>query len=146
VLSGPDGVQTLRARRLVIATGAYDLPVAFPGWTLPGVLTAGAVQTFLKSQKLRVADRFVLAGAHPLLFVVADLLRRAGADIAEVAFARGLPGPREMLSSLPAIPGHVGMLAEMSASIAKLVAAGIPVRPRTVVQRAVGDQKLDALD
>ena len=71
-------------RRLLIATGAYDLPVAFPGWTLPGVMTAGAVQSLLKSQKLVAPGPFVLAGLHPLLIVVADQLLKSGAEIAEV--------------------------------------------------------------
>ena len=70
---------------LLIATGAYDLPVAFPGWTLPGVMSAGGVQTLMKSQFLRPGQRFVLAGSHPLLLLVADLLLKSGAQVAEVA-------------------------------------------------------------
>lgn len=100
-----EGPELVRARRLLVATGAYDLPVAFPGWTLPGVLTAGGVQTLLKSQRLLAARRLVLAGSHPLLLLVADQLRAAGAEIAEVAFARGLPRPQEALAALPAVPG-----------------------------------------
>ncbi len=57
--------QVWQARQVLIATGAYDLPVAFPGWTLPGVMAAGGVQTLLKSQFLQPGRRFVLAGAHP---------------------------------------------------------------------------------
>ncbi|MFD0514374.1 FAD-dependent oxidoreductase [Streptomyces aureus] len=59
------GTRVLGTRRLLIATGAYDLPVAFPGWTLPGVMTAGGVQTLVKAQKMAPVGDVVLAGAHP---------------------------------------------------------------------------------
>jgi NADPH-dependent 2,4-dienoyl-CoA reductase/sulfur reductase-like enzyme len=141
-LAGQDGPKRIQARRLLIATGAYDLPVAFPGWTLPGVMMAGAVQGFLKSQRLLVAKRFVLAGSHPLLLVVAEQLRAAGADIAEVAFARGLPGIGEALRAAPAVPGHVGLLAETASSVARLVAAGVRISTRTIVTAAHGQGAL----
>lgn len=83
-------VRRLRARRIVVATGAYDLPVAFPGWTLPGVMAAGGVQTFLKAQLLIPGRRIVLVGAHPLQLIVAAQLVEAGADVVGVAFAQRL--------------------------------------------------------
>ena len=43
-LHGPQGPAYLQAHAIILATGAYDRPVAFPGWTLPGVMTAGAAQ------------------------------------------------------------------------------------------------------
>jgi NADPH-dependent 2,4-dienoyl-CoA reductase/sulfur reductase-like enzyme len=137
-LTGPDGSKRIRARRVLIATGAMDLPVAFPGWTLPGVMMAGAVQGFVKSQRLLVAQRVVLAGSHPLLLVVAEQLRAAGADIAEVAFARGIPGLGESLRALPAVPGHVSLFAETAASVARLIRAGVRISTRTIVTGAEG--------
>ncbi|MBN9630778.1 MAG: FAD-dependent oxidoreductase, partial [Actinobacteria bacterium] len=133
--------RTLRldARRVLIATGAYDLPVPLPGGTLPGVFMAGAVQGFLKSQKLRVADRLVLAGSHPLLFIVADQLRAAGADVVELAFARGLPSLREAVAALAAIPGHTRLLAELAGCVLRLVTSGTRIRTRTLVTAAEGD-------
>lgn len=59
---GPAGVRLLEPRAVLLTAGAYDLPVPFPGWTLPGVLTAGGVQTFVKAQGLLPGGRFVLAG------------------------------------------------------------------------------------
>src|SRR5206468_10726015 len=43
--------EKVRAQRIVVATGAYDRPIAFPGWDLPGVMTAGAAQSLVKSQR-----------------------------------------------------------------------------------------------
>ena len=44
--------RTVEAQKVLIAPGAHDRPVVFPGWTLPGVLTAGAAQTIVKTQRV----------------------------------------------------------------------------------------------
>lgn len=67
----------MRAARLVLATGALERPVPIPGWTLPGVMTAGAGQILLKASGL-VAERAVLAGSGPLLYLLAVQMVRAG--------------------------------------------------------------------
>lgn len=144
-ISGPDGAEIVPARKLLIATGAYDLPVALPGWTLPGVMTAGAVQGFIKGQRLLVSERLVLAGSHPLLLVAADQLRAAGADIVEVAFARGLPTLRECLGALPAVPGHVRLFTETAIAIGRLIKAGVRISTHTIVTRALGNDHVEAV-
>ncbi|MYW00426.1 hypothetical protein GT354_19500, partial [Streptomyces sp. SID3343] len=88
---GPEGVEVLLPRALLLTAGAYDLPVPMPGWTLPGFFTVGGLQAFLKGHRTLAGRRVVLAGAHPLLLIAAAQLVRAGADVAEVAFAQGLP-------------------------------------------------------
>lgn len=143
---GADGPGIITADRLLIATGAYDMPITFPGWTLPGVVTAGAVQTLLKSQRLLIASRLVLAGSHPMLIVVADQLRQAGAQIAEVAFARPVPGLRDALRSLPALPGHGKILAATARSLAGLLRSGTRITAPTIVARAHGDETVTAVD
>lgn len=60
----------LQARHLILATGATERPMPLPGWTLPGVMTAGAAQILLKSGGL-VAEGAVLVGSGPLLYLVA---------------------------------------------------------------------------
>lgn len=137
-VSAPEGGALVRTERLLIATGAYDMPVAFPGWTKPGVMTVGAVQSLLKSQKVLAGRRVVLAGSHPLLLIAAEQLLDAGAEIAEIAFARGLPSIAEMSRAVPAAPGHLGVFAEAGRSLAKIVARGVRVSTRTIVSEAVG--------
>ena len=66
------------ATHVVIATGALERPFPIPGWTLPGVMTAGAAQTLLKSSGLVPDGRTVLAGTGPLLFLLAWQFLRAG--------------------------------------------------------------------
>ena len=71
------------ARQLIIATGALERPTPIEGWTLPGVMTAGAMQTLLKSAMVP-SGRLVLAGSGPLLLLLALQLQRAGADVARI--------------------------------------------------------------
>ncbi len=82
--SQDSGTTWLAAERLVLATGAYDRPLPFPGWTLPGVLTAGGTQTLLKTMRVRPGDRALVAGTGPLLLVVAGQLHHAGVRVLAV--------------------------------------------------------------
>jgi len=66
------------AKRLLLATGALERPVPLPGWTWPGVMTAGAGQILLKASGV-IASRAVLAGSGPLLYLLAVQMARAGA-------------------------------------------------------------------
>lgn len=68
----------LTARRIILATGALERPMPFPGWTIPGVLTAGAAQIMLKTSGLVPAGPVVMAGSGPLLYLVAKQLLEAG--------------------------------------------------------------------
>lgn len=80
-----EGVQdSVAFDRLIIATGAFDRVVPFPGWTLPGVFTLGAAQIALKSQGLAIGRRTVLVGGGPLLPLVASQYLEAGAEVAAV--------------------------------------------------------------
>jgi NADPH-dependent 2,4-dienoyl-CoA reductase/sulfur reductase-like enzyme len=76
--------RTIRARRVLVAAGAIERPVPLPGWTLPGVMTAGAAQIALKTGDLVPAGRTVLAGQGPLVWLVAAQLVRAGAPPAAI--------------------------------------------------------------
>jgi len=73
-------IETRNCRALLVATGALERPFPIPGWTLPGVLTAGGVQTLLKSQALVPEGRVVIVGTGPLTLLVAAQLLAAGVD------------------------------------------------------------------
>jgi len=75
----------VEARRLVIATGARERFLPFPGWTLPKAVGVGGAQALLKSGAAVRGRRVVIAGSGPLLLPVAAALARAGARIALVA-------------------------------------------------------------
>ncbi|WP_416881359.1 NAD(P)/FAD-dependent oxidoreductase [Marivita sp.] len=67
----------LAADRVVLATGALERPMPVPGWTLPGVMTAGAGQILLKQSGV-LARNAVLVGSGPLLYLIATQMVRAG--------------------------------------------------------------------
>ena len=77
----PEGGRRLRWRSLVLATGARELFLPFPGWTLPSVIGAGGMQALVKQGLPVAGKRVVVAGTGPLLWAVADLLRRHGAIV-----------------------------------------------------------------
>ncbi|OAF18996.1 NAD(P)/FAD-dependent oxidoreductase [Bradyrhizobium neotropicale] len=75
------GSSFVKARRVILATGALERPFPIPGWTLPGVMTAGAAQTMLKSSALVPDGRTVIAGQGPLLWLLAAQILRLGGRI-----------------------------------------------------------------
>lgn len=76
--------EVLLAKRVIIATGALERPFPIKGWTLPGVLTAGAAQTMLKASGVVPAGKVVLAGTGPLLYLLAAQFLRAAIPVAAV--------------------------------------------------------------
>lgn len=74
-------VRSWRAKCVVLATGAMERPFPIPGWTLPGVMTAGAAQILLKSAKVVPTGGVVLAGCGPLLYLLGWQYLRAGVKI-----------------------------------------------------------------
>lgn len=80
-LLSPSGAHMHGARTVLIATGALERPFPIPGWTLPGVMTAGAAQTLLKSGGIVPEGPTVLAGTGPLLYLLAAQYARAGVKL-----------------------------------------------------------------
>lgn len=80
-LYGENAPKYIRAKNLVLSTGSYDTPVAFPGWTLPGVVTSGGTLVLLKNQRVAPGKRAVVSGTGPLLFSVAAHLIEAGVEV-----------------------------------------------------------------
>jgi len=74
-------VGSFEAKRVVLATGALERPFPIPGWTLPGVLTAGAAQILLKSAGEVPTEAPLLVGCGPLLYLLGWQYVRAGVPI-----------------------------------------------------------------
>ncbi|MBP2300562.1 NAD(P)/FAD-dependent oxidoreductase [Azospirillum picis] len=91
----------IAAGAVILASGAMERPMPVPGWTLPGVMTAGAAQIALKSADAVPAGRIVLAGCGPLLYLLAWQLLRAGAEIAAIL---DTADPGQRLAALRALP------------------------------------------
>ena len=80
-LSCEGAARLMPAKHIILATGALERPFAIPGWTLPGVMGAGAAQILLKTSGLVASGNVVLAGTGPLLWLLAWQYLRAGARI-----------------------------------------------------------------
>ncbi len=86
-----DGLREILARTVIVAPGAYDRQLPFPGWTLPGVFTAGGAQALLKGQGVVAGSKIAVAGTGPFLLAVAAGLAAAGAQVVGVFEANGAP-------------------------------------------------------
>ncbi|TMH09157.1 MAG: NAD(P)/FAD-dependent oxidoreductase [Betaproteobacteria bacterium] len=85
LLEDANDAATLRFERLILATGAREIQLPFPGWTLPGVVAAGGLQLMVKSGLRLDGRRVVVAGSGPLLLAAAASARQAGAQVLCVA-------------------------------------------------------------
>lgn len=74
--------------QLIVATGAYDRALPFPGWDIPGVMTPGAAQSLLKGHGVNAGKKMVIAGSGPFLLPVASSLAEQGVEIAGLLEAR----------------------------------------------------------
>ena len=120
-------VGSFEAKRVVLATGALERPFPIPGWTLPGVLTAGAAQILLKSAGEVPTEPPVLVGCGPLLYLLGWQYVRAGVPIrALVDTTRHEDrwrAKRHMISALRAWP----YLAKGLQLLRALREAGVPI-------------------
>ena len=89
------------APAIILATGAIERPFPIKGWTLPGVMMAGAAQTMLKTSGL-AAEGAIFAGCGPLLYLVAHQYLQAGVKIAAIV---DTTAKANRLKALPHIPG-----------------------------------------
>ena len=131
----------IEGERLILATGAYERPVPFPGGTLPGVITAGGVQTMIKTMRVRPGRRALVAGTGPLLLVVANQIHKVGVEVVAVLEA-GKPSWSPF--QLPKVWGEWGLLRDAWEYWRGLRRAGIPLLFHHTVFEAHGDEEVAA--
>jgi thioredoxin reductase len=141
-VAGPEGgaETTVEVRAVVLATGAAELVLPFPGWDLPGVTTAGAAQALLKSQGVTVGRRVLVAGSGPLLLPVAASLAQAGVRVVTVLEATPAPAGLPQAAGLAAFPGQ---LPEATGHAATLAGHGVPVHAGYAVVACQGAERVE---
>jgi NADPH-dependent 2,4-dienoyl-CoA reductase/sulfur reductase-like enzyme len=135
--------EILTARRILLATGAIERPVPIPGWTLPGVMTAGAAQILLKSSGLVPDGRVVLAGQGPLLYLVAAQLARAGAPPTALFETTPFENYLEAIRPLAGLWAGRRLLIKGLGLISAVKRAGVRIRRGVRGLRAVGRRRLE---
>lgn len=142
-LSHGEQSERVVARTLVLAPGAYDRPVPFPGWTLPGVMTAGGAQNLMKAYRVLPGRRVLVVGSGPLMLVVAHYLLRGGAEVTAVCEAASMH--RVWRHGLRLLP-HLNFVQQGFRYHKELHDAGVPLLTGHVIRRALGTTEVTAAE
>lgn len=128
--------------RLILAPGAYERGVPFPGWTLPGVMTTGAAQTLLRAYRVAPGKRVLLAGNGPLNLQVAAELLAAGVEVVAVAEAAGSPFSASPLAIASMLRHAPDLVRDGLRHLWRLKRAGVAVLHRHAIVAAEGDGRV----
>ncbi|MEV0526230.1 FAD-dependent oxidoreductase [Streptomyces sp. NPDC050439] len=143
-LLGPEQEESVAvsADAVLLATGGYEKVLPFPGWTLPGVLTAGGAQAMLKGGLVLPGRTVVVAGTGPLLMPVAAGLAAAGAEVAALVESAG---PKAFARHAATLAAHPYKLAEGAQYVAQLLGHRVPLTTGHAVVEAHGKNALEAV-
>ncbi len=122
-----DRETVFRPRRLILAPGAHERPVPLPGWTLPGVMTTGGLQTLVRAARVCPAEPVVIAGSGPLNFQLAAELVASGVRLAAVVEAAPRPGAAALAEILALARSAPDLLRSGLSYLLRLRRAGVPV-------------------
>ncbi|MEU6862063.1 NAD(P)/FAD-dependent oxidoreductase [Streptomyces sp. NPDC046876] len=142
VATPDDHPATVHAGAVLLATGAYERQLPFPGWTLPGVVGAGGAQAMLKSGLVLPGHRVVVAGSGPLLLAVAGSLAAAGARVPAAVEAGAYTAYAPHLQALLRNPAK---LAEGATYGGALLRRHIRLLTRHAVTAAHGTDRVEAV-
>nr|WP_308505747.1 NAD(P)/FAD-dependent oxidoreductase [uncultured Agathobaculum sp.] len=99
-------------QKIIMATGASENPLAFPGWTLPGVVGAGAIQTMINVNRVPVGERVLMIGSGNVGLIVSYQLLQSGAEVAGIVEAApqlggyGVHSAKVRRAGVPIFTGH----------------------------------------
>ena len=116
-------IKTITYKRCIIATGARELFLPFPGWILPDIYGAGGLQAMVKSGLNVKGKRIIIAGSGPLLLAVAAYLKQKKAKVLIVAEQATFASLAKFTASLCLKPNKL-----LQAGLLKLQTNGIKYR------------------
>lgn len=142
---GDGKAKMIIARAIILATGAYERPPLVPGWTLPGVMTIGAAQSFVRSYGVVPGKRIVIAGNGPLgLQLATELIGLGSPPLAVVE--RGEPGRLKNVVRLATGAWYAPDLVAKGAGMrAALWRAGVPLLEGWQVTAFDGNGKVETV-
>ncbi|HEY5409362.1 MAG TPA: FAD-dependent oxidoreductase, partial [Caulobacteraceae bacterium] len=133
---------TYHPRRLILATGAHEAPVPVLGWTLPGVMTTGGLQTLVRTQRVSPGQRVLIAGSGPLNMQLACELLAGGITPVAVLEAAPRPGVAAWRDLARMALADSGLLLDGWAMLRRLRLAGVPLLWGTPLDRLTGDDRV----
>ncbi len=123
-IKNTEGVRRIHAQNILLATGASENVLAFPGWTLPGVLGAGAAQTLVNLHRVLPGTKVLMVGSGNVGLIVAYQLLQAGAKVVAIV---------EALSEIGGYGVHASKIRRME----------VPILVRHTIKEALGDGKVE---
>lgn len=117
-------VVNVQAEKVIICTGASENVVRFKGWTLPGVMGAGAAQTMVNVNRVLPGKRVLMIGTGNVGLIVSYQLMQGGADVVS------------LVEAAPKIGGY-------AVHAAKLTRAGVPIKTRHTIIEARGKERVE---
>jgi len=116
---------SIKAKKIILATGASENAVSFPGWTLPGVMGAGAAQTMINIHRVLPGKRILVLGSGNVGLIVSYQLLQAGAEVAAV------------VEAAPKIGGY-------GVHASKIRRAGVPIITSHTIKEVIGESQVEA--
>jgi len=117
-------MELLKAKRIVLATGGVEKALSFPGWTLPGVMSAGAAQTLINIERVLPGERILMVGSGNVGLIISYQLLQAGADVLGI------------VEAAPSISGYL-------VHAGKVMRAGVPIYTNYTIKEARGRKSVE---
>jgi thioredoxin reductase/bacterioferritin-associated ferredoxin len=136
----------VRANYVIVATGAMERPAPIPGWTLSGVMGAGAANNLAKESGLSPSGRVVLAGSGPLLLLEASLLVKKGASIAAILETTPVIPSAPAIASAPKAVVRADFLWKGISMVREIKKAGVVYHKGVAHIRATGHHRVQAVE
>lgn len=114
----------IKAKAIIISTGAIENPLAFPGWTLPGVMGAGACQTMINIHRVLPGKKVLMVGSGNVGLIVSYQLLQAGAEVVGI------------VEMMPKIGGYL-------VHAAKIKRFGVPIYLSTTILEGIGKEEIE---
>jgi thioredoxin reductase len=119
--------EIVKAKKIILSTGATENAVTFPGWELPGVMGAGAAQTMINVHRVLPGKKVIMLGSGNVGVIVAYQLLQAGAEVAAI------------LEAAPRLGGY-------GVHTAKVSRAGVPFYVSHTIKQAFGTEHVEAVE
>lgn len=132
--------RTVQYDALIVALGAYDRPVPFPGWTLPGVMAAGGAQRLVKTQRVLPGERILLVGTGPLQLALASQILHARGRVEAIVEAGTVDDWWALARSAF---GQWALIADAWRYLWGIAKARVPLLRRHIIVEARGDGKVE---